>query len=202
MSDQQAIRPSAWYYALSALVVVSALCLFVYTLSYGTLHIADNLIQVVVPGAMDVNLQPKLRYTIFLEWKSVVEGRVYSTKRDVKGLTCTVTSQATGRQVDTRRSTGTTYTVNGRSGRSILEFMTAEAGAYHVACSYEEGMHGPVVVLAIGSGVEKGILGILAKCFASFFGGWFLGGAIFLTVFIKRERAKKRMAQTAMASHS
>jgi len=203
MSDKQPIRPSVWYYVLSAVVILSGLGFFVYTLFHEISHLTDNLIQVVVPGEKALNLQPKLRYTIFLEEDSVVDGRIYSTKSNLAGLTCTVTSLATGKRIDTHRATmSTTYNVGGRSGRSVLEFVTVEAGVYQLACNYEEGTQGPEAVLAVGSGVAEGILGLVMRSLASFFGGWFLGGAIFLTVFIKRERAKKRMAQTAAAPQS
>ena len=203
MSDKQPVRPSAWYYVLGVVVTLSGMGFFAYTLFHGIFHLTDNLIQVVVPGAKDLNLQPNLRYTIFLEEDSVVDGRIYATKSHLTGLTCTVTSQAKGKRIDTHRTTmSTTYDVGGRSGRSVLEFVTVEAGVYQLACNYEEGTQGPEAVLAVGSGVTEGILGILMKGLASFFGGWFLGGAIFATVLIKRERMKKRMAQTAVAPHS
>jgi len=203
MSDQKPIRPSAWYYLLSAVVVLSGMGFFSYALFDGISHFTDNLTQVVVPGEKDLNLQPNLRYTIFVEEDSVVDGRIYATKSNLTGLTCTVTSLATGKRIDTRRTTmSTIYNVGERSWRSVLEFVTEESGVYQLACNYEEGTQGPEAVLAVGSGVTEGILGIVTKGFASFFGGWFLGGAIFLTVFIKRERAKKRMAQAVMTPQS
>ncbi len=199
MSDKQPIRPSAWYYVLCAVVILSGMSFFVYTLFHGVSHITDNLVQVVVPGAKDLNLQPKLWYTIFLEEGAVVDGRVYATKLDLAELKCTVTSQATGEQSVMRFATGsTTYNLNGRSGRSVLEFMTEEAGVYHLECNYEEGAQGPQGVLAVGSGVTQEILGILMKCFASLVGGVILGGVVFATVYVKRQREKRRIAQAPL----
>jgi len=203
MSDKQAIRPSAWYYALSAVVFLGSMGFFVYTLFHGIFHITDNLTQVAVPGAKDLNLQPRLNYTIFLEEESVVDGRIYASKSNLNGLTCRVTSQSTGKRIDTHRATmSTNYNVNGRSGRSVLEFRTEEAGIYQLDCKYEEGTQGPEAVLAVGSGVTEEIFGIVFKGLASFFGGGTLGAVLFAVVFVKRERAKKRTAQSAAAAVS
>ncbi len=200
MSDKQLIRPSAWYYALGTVVLLGSMGFFVYTLFHGIFHITDNLIQVIVPGAKDLDLKPKLWYTIFLEEESVVDGRIYSTKSNLNGLTCRVTSQSTGRRIDTHRAKmSTTYNANGRSGRSALEFRTEEKGIYQLDCKYEQGTQGPEAVLAVGSGVTEEIFGMVFKSLATFFGGGTLGAVICALVFVKRERAKNRMAQTAAA---
>lgn len=140
MNDDQIVRPSWWYCSLGAVVMLVGLGLFLHTLLHGILHIKDDLTQIVVPGEKDLTLMPKLTYTILLEAESVVDGRIYSTTENVNGLTCVVTSQASGNKIYTRRSTmNTTYSVGGRDGRSVLEFATEEAGVYHIACDYGKG---------------------------------------------------------------
>jgi hypothetical protein len=168
--------------------------LFVYTLFHGLFHLTDHLTQVVVPGERDLTLQAKLRYTIFLEEHSVVDGRIYSTRTNLHGLTCRVADLTSGKKVETPRAAmSTTYNVGGRSGRSVLEFVTEEAGTYHLNCGYEEAGQGPEVVLAVGSGTTEGILGMILKCLAAMFGGGIVGGGILVTVYSLRERAKKRL---------
>src|SRR5208282_1666528 len=159
MIDDRIVRPSLWYCSIGVAVILAGLGLFLYSLLHGIFHITDDLTQIVVPGEKDLTLMPHLNYTIFLEAESVVDGRIYSTKENLSGLTCAVTSQASGNKISTRRPTmSTTYSVGGREGRSVLEFVTEEAGLYHVVCNYEEGSQGPQVVLAVGSGMGERIV--------------------------------------------
>jgi hypothetical protein len=197
MNDQPAIRPSPSYYALGGAIIALGIGFFLYSLLHGIFHLTDNLTQVVVPGEKELTLQPGLKYTIFLEEQSVVDGRIYATREStLNGLTCTVTSQTTGNRIDTHRATmSTNYNVNGRSGHSVLEFVSEEAGTYHLACDYEEGKQGPQAVLAVGSGVTEEILATIGKSLGSMLGGGALGAAIIVTVFIRREREKRRLAQ-------
>jgi hypothetical protein len=200
MNDDPIVRPSWWYCALGVAVMLVGLGLFLHTLLHGIFHITDDLTQIVVPGEKNLTLMPKLTYTIFLEAESVVDGRIYSTTENVSGLTCVVTSQASGNKINTRHPTmNTTYSVGGRDGRSVLEFATEEAGVYHIACDYEEGSHGPQAVLAVGSGVTGRIFSTVIKSLVSFFGGGILGGGIIATVVIRRQRAKKRLARPNQA---
>jgi hypothetical protein len=196
MEGNAAIQPSKWYYLLGAVAIAVGVSLFLSTLLHGIFHITDNLTQIVVPGEKDLTLQPRLKYSIFLEEQSVVDGRIYSTAENLSGLTCHVNSLASGTRIDLHRSgISTTYNVNGRSGRSVLEFVTKEGGEHHIACDYEEGKQGPQVVLAVGAGVGEKIFSMVFVCLGEMFGGGALGAAIILTVFFKREGSRKRLAQ-------
>jgi len=194
--DDRIVRPSWWYCSFGVAAILAGLGLFFYALFHGILHVTDDLTQIVVPGEKDLTLMPKLNYTIFLETKSVVDGRIYSTTESLSGLTCVVTSHLSGNEIETRRATvNTTYSVGGRAGRSVLEFVTEEAGVYHIVCDYNEGSQGPQAVLAVGSGVTERVFSTVIKSLASLFGGGILGGAIIVTVVILRERAKKRLTR-------
>jgi len=200
MEHPPAIRPSQWYYLLGAAVIAAAVSLFIYTLLHGIFHITDNLMQVVVPGEKDLMLLSKLKYSIFLEEQSVVDGRIYSSTENLSGLTCHVNSLASGTKLDMHRSgISTSYNVNGRSGHSVLEFVTQEGGTYHIACGYEEGKQGPQVVLAVGAGVGEKIFSMVFRCLAEMFGGGALGAAIILTVFFKRKASRQQLAQSPPA---
>ena len=196
MRDTRSVGPSRWYYPVGAAVILARLVLFLYTLLHGIFHITDGLTRIVLPGAKDLTLRPKLRYTIFLETESVVDGRIYSTIESVSGLACVVTSQTSGNKIMTHEpAMSTTYTVGGRNGKSVLEFITKEAGVYHMACDYPEGRSGPQAVLAVGFGVGEEIFSMVMKSLLSFFGGGFLGAGIITRVLILRERAQKQLAR-------
>jgi hypothetical protein len=195
MNGSPMVKPTWWFYVLGGMVILTGVSYFAYALFHGITHITDNVTQIVVPGEKDLTLMAKLEYTIFLEEQSVVDGRIYSTSReDLEGLTCSVTSRTTGKKIDTQRARmSTTYTVGGRSGRSVLAFITEEAGIYRVTCDYSEGKQGPAAVLAVGSGVTEGIFKLVFQSVATMFGGGALGIVIILVVFFQRERSKKRL---------
>jgi hypothetical protein len=150
----------------------------------------------VVPGHVDLTLTQAGTYTIFLEENSVVNGRVFSATQSVSGLECAVSEQgANERSIPVQAARGSVhYSVNERSGRSILQFVVAESGRYAFACGYAEGTSGPQVVVAVGTGVGKQIGGTVLRSLASMFGGFGLCGIVILVVYLLREKSKKQLA--------
>ena len=180
---------------LGIVVILVGVGLFVYFLLTGIFHITDNLTQVLVPGEADLSLRANLKYTIFLEEQSVVNGQIFSIRQTPNGLKCHVQGESTSAEVPLRPSqTSLNYNVNGRSGHSVLEFTPQAAGTYHLTCGYEEGQLGPKVVLAVGSGFGQKLVSTLIKCFAAMFGGGILGAVLLISAFRKLQRAKKQMS--------
>jgi hypothetical protein len=172
---------------------------FAYTLFHGLNHATDSLTQVVVPGKAELNLLPG-RYSVFLEEQSTVDGEIYSTTESVDGLACRVDSVQNGTKIAIEKpGMSTSYSVDGRSGHSVLEFPIQQSGRYTFACDYHENSKGPKVVVAVGSGVGEAIFRTVAVSLAAFFGG---GGAciiVVLLVVFKRERMKKSIWQSGQA---
>jgi len=195
MNQAARIRPSLWHLLWASPFIVIGASLFVYTLFHGLAHLTDSLTQVVVPGATELHLQPAV-YTVFLEQESTVNGKIYSTTQSVAGLACRASSVQTGSSIGMRQpSMSTTYSVNGRSGRSVLEFPIQQEGRYRFACDYGESTTGPQVVVAVGTGVGDAIFVTVAGGIAELFGGLGAGAIVILIVVIRRERAKKRLKQ-------
>jgi hypothetical protein len=196
MSEIQPIRPSKMFYALGIAFMLVGLGGCVYTVFHGIFHITDKLTQISMPGEKNLVLLPDSTYTIFLERQSVMGGRIYSTEENLTGLTCHVSSLASGNQLRIYRPTGsTTYNVGGRSGRSVLAFDTKEAGTYHFLCDYEPGSTGPQVVLAVGTGIMEDIIRIVFVCNAWMILAGGVGAILLVLVFMRRERYKKTLAQ-------
>ena len=129
MNDHRMVRPSLWYCAFGIAVILVGLGLFVYFLARGTNQFTDNLTQIVVPGEKGIALKPNFEYTIFLETKSVVDGRSYSTE-SLGGLACVVTSQTSGDRINTYSpKMNSTYELGSEhTGKSVLAFVTIEPG--------------------------------------------------------------------------
>jgi hypothetical protein len=89
------------------------------------------LLQVVVPGDAELRLKHERLYTVFLESRSVVKGKIYETNGAVNGLECKVRSAASEVPIPMRRSVvSTAYDLSGRSGRSVLEFHVPTDASY------------------------------------------------------------------------
>ena len=189
------IRPSLWHCLWGAPFFLIGVGFFAYTTFHGVMHVTDSLTQLVVPGSTELNLQQG-RYSVFLEEQSVVNGKIYSTTQSVDGLVCRASSVQNGGTIALEKpSLSTSYSLNGRSGHSVLEFPIQQNGRYAFSCDYGENSKGPEVVVAVGSGVGEGISLIVVEGLAAIFGGSGAALIVVLLVVIKRERAKKRLWQ-------
>lgn len=196
------IRPSLWHGLWGVPVFLAGAGFFVYSILHGVMHVTDSLTQLVVPGKAELSLQQG-QYTVFLEEQSIVNGEVFSTTQSVDGLVCRISSVPSGAAVPIgQASSNVTYSVNGRSGHSVLEFSIQQDGKYGFACDYGESPMGPRVVVAVGSGVGEAIFRIVAVALLSAFGGVGAGVIPILVVAIKREREKKRLWQMGSFSGS
>ena len=190
------VKPSWWYASIGVLLALSGVGLFAYFLVTGIAHLTDSLTQVVVPGHTDLRLTQTGTYTIFLEENSVVSGRIYSVSESVDGLRCAINKQGRDEQsIPVQPSRGTIhYSVNQRSGRSLWQFVVTESGSYTFACGYPEGLRGPQVVVAVGTGVGRQIWVTVMRSLASMFGGFGLCGIVIVLVYFLREKSKKQLA--------
>jgi hypothetical protein len=202
MNEKPRVHPSAWYYALAAPFLIAGLAIFVYALLHTLLHIGDSLTQVVVPGEAKLDLKHANLYTVFIERESVVNGKIYVTTDSLNGLECNLVPPSGVEKIPMRSPhMTTTYNIGQRSGRSLFEFRVPEDGSYSFACGYsgtERG--GQEAVLAVGAGVGEGIFRSVLICLGGLFGGFATAGAVIATVFILRERSKKRLASPSPLS--
>jgi tRNA A37 N6-isopentenylltransferase MiaA len=121
--DDPRMTPSRWYYVLAALVLVGGLGLYWEVLYKGLSGMGDKIQQVLAPGRTELTLREPGNYTIFLEYNTVMGGKVHSTDESISGLECELVSTARDSKIAiARSSTNTKYEIDGRSGRSILGF--------------------------------------------------------------------------------
>ena len=145
------------------------------------------LAQIVVPGGADLELKEAGTYTIFHEYTSQIEGRVF-TPMDISGLRVTVRSVADGKEVYLRQPSGRqTYNIGGRSGRSVLAFNIDTPGTYRLAGAYGDGRQQPQAVLAVSGNFVGGLLTTIATALGVAFGGIVVVVAI--VVLARRRRA-------------
>lgn len=56
-------------------------------------------IQIVVPASSDITLPQPGEYTIFYEYRSMVDNRIYSTDQDIPGIIVNIVSKDTGDEI-------------------------------------------------------------------------------------------------------
>lgn len=152
----------------------------------------DEMPQIVVPGSAEIVLGEPGSYTIFHEAESVVGGRYYAAA-DVSGLSVEVVSAATGQAIPLEAAgANTTYSLGGRSGRSVLGFDIDEPGAYQITGSYADGRSEPETVLAVGHGFGRKLLLTIVGAIGIGFLAAGLALAIAIVTFVKRRRARRR----------
>jgi hypothetical protein len=141
-----------------------------------------------VPGQAELVLDEPGTYTIFHEYRSMLDGRV-SAVSGVSGLLIEVRARPGGDVLVLESAPGLIYDTGDRAGRSLFKLGVAAAGRYQVAASYSEGRVEPRTVLAIGHNFAEGRTAtrLMAEAFA--FGSVALAGIVALAVFRRRRIA-------------
>ncbi|QNU67018.1 hypothetical protein EHE19_000200 [Ruminiclostridium herbifermentans] len=178
--------PSKLLYAISGIIFVIGIISFVVVLVTGiisSVNSFDN--QVVVPAKRNIEIIEPGDYNIYFEYRSVVDGRVFETS-NINGLVCKLKNIDTGEYIRLENSkVNSSYSVNGREGRSLFRFTIDKAGTYELDASYESG-EGEEAVLIIGRGLGMKLLSTFLICFAILFVT--IAGSVILFVYTYRKR--------------
>ena len=187
--------PARGWYGLSAILILAAVAIVAVFIIYRIHAITGMLQQVVVPGQATLTLDEPGDYTIFHEYESVVDGKLYYAM-SLSGLNVTVTGPDGARVTLTTPGATSRYNLSSRSGVSVFAFTATKPGAYRLVAAYDNGRNEPQTVLAVGKGFLASILLTVFGALLIMFAGIGGGAAIAVIVFIKRRRAQ-RVAPTA-----
>jgi hypothetical protein len=155
-------------------------------------------LRAVVPGSGDITLSQAGKYTVFYEYRSMVDNRIYSTGEEIPGIQVNLVSKDTGAEIPlSAASVNTTYTIGGRSGIALFDFGIDQPGVYELSASYPASVQGqqrPEIILAVfhGSSLEElfgSIMGTVGGVLAIAFVPFAVGIAIIVITFLKRRRA-------------
>ena len=193
------IRPSRWWYVLAATIAVAVLvCVWVFLFVFlfaSWLSVKSDIQRFIVPGTHQFKLPSAGSYVIYHEYRSVVDGVTFSTKRDaIRDLTCRIDA-ADGTETVMVSSTDpyAKYKYGRREGVSVFIFKIGRPGTYVLTAKYAEGKEGPRIVLAIARKLTERIMPPVLVFGLSASGATLLAAAIFWITFLKRRKAKERL---------
>src|SRR6185312_10238567 len=126
--------PGRIWYAVGIALIAATLAAAGYYILHQVTAIADRLIQVVVPGQATLTLNESGTYTIFHEYRSVVDGKIYAAG-GLSGLRVTVTSPGGTDVPLTRPGATSRYTLSSRAGVSVFAFEAPAPGAYRLTAA-------------------------------------------------------------------
>lgn len=188
--ETEVIKPSKIFYVVSGVILVIGIILFVIILISGIFSSVNKINnQVIVPGTKTIELKEAGKYSIFFEYRSVIDGKVFETN-NISGLMCTLRNTETDEFIKLdNASVNSTYSVNGREGKSLFEFAINETGKYELKAWYETG-DGEEAVLAIGKGFGMALVRTIVTSIGTLFVSFGVSFVIFIVTFIKRKKAK------------
>lgn len=154
-----------WFYIIGIIVLLIGIIISIIFLKDGLKSIETSLKRVVAPTDTYIYFDEAGDYTIYYEYRSVVDDKLYSTDQSISGLYCQLKSPS-GKEIDLQSVTANShYNYSSYEGSSVLEFTIDEPGKYEFSAWYYKET-GPEIVLAIGKGFFKKIIRIIIKFIA------------------------------------
>jgi hypothetical protein len=183
--------PSRWFYGLAILIMFAGSAVFVIFLIQGLSGLTRGMTQIIVPGTHEIMLHEAGTYTVYYEYKSFVNGKVYTTGETLRGLQCMVKEKATNSEIELSSATSASnYSMGSRSGTAIFQFTVKTPGAYEFHAWYS-GTDGQDIVLAIGRDFTMKLFSMILASIAILFGSWIAGAIVAIMTFAKRRKAAK-----------
>ncbi len=195
--EEVKVKPGKILYIISGIILLAGIIGFVIILFSGissTVNTIGN--RVVVPGSKEIVLDEPGKYTIYLESRSVVDGKVYERSGSVDGLICSLLSIEDEQYIKLNNSTmNSSYTMPNHEGRSIFSFEINTPGKYRLKGWFEDEEDSNKVVLAVGKGFGTKLATTILSSIGIIFGSIFLSLGLFIFTFIKRRRIIEKKAE-------
>ncbi len=193
-SEQNRRQISGWFYALPAVVVIIGFIGFGAYLYINIMSLAASMTQLSIPGGHYIDLDTPDEYIVFHEYRSVLDGRIYSSEQPLAGLGCSLESSS-GQGITLVAPTGNyKYSIGERSGRSVYKFVIDKPGRYFFACSYENGASGPEAILSIGQGFLTELLRVILGGMTLVATSILVAAGVFVFILMKRRKGSKKLS--------
>lgn len=171
--------PSRAHYGWGVMIVGIGALLVVLLLQRGIPELTGGMIQLVMPGTVEVELAEPGTYTVYHEHESLVDGRVYRTgDHHIAGLRIRVHDATDGREIPLSQPGGqSSYELGNRSGVSIAKFTITEGGRYAVVGTFDDEAHAEPLVLALSRGFLRRMVALIGAGFG-IMGGFGAAGIV------------------------
>ena len=152
--------------------------------------LAEELPQMVAPGAADMLLAEPGTYTVFQETVSTFDGRIYRSG-DIAGLVLAVRAAGGGALAVRPPAASMNYSLAGREGVAIAAFDVTEPGWYRITATSEGGRQLSPFVLALGRDFGTRLLGTVLGGLGILFGTLAVAVPIAALTYMHRRRLRR-----------
>ncbi|MHC4423180.1 MAG: hypothetical protein ACYS0C_05565 [Planctomycetota bacterium] len=193
--NSQKIKPSRWWYGLSAGIVLFMFVCFGVVFITLAFRVKRRIHRIVVPAINKLEFPVVGNYIVFHEYQSVLEDKIFSRDKKVPmDLTFSLHSVDGSEEISLSRThQNAKYQYGERKAVSFLRFEINSPGTYVLTATYADAKKTPRIVLGIGRPLIEEILvpGLFLSLFST--GSILLSAAIFWITFFRRRKAKKEL---------
>ena len=156
----------------------------------------DHFARIVVPGKAELAFAKAGKYTIYYEYRSVVDGQTFDTAHDVPtGLKVTITDTKGGANNTLQRYDGDlSVSSNGIAGVAVFTFRLAAPGNYFIEAQTANAGQSKFV-LSVGKGFAGRVLRALLFGGLLALAGLAIGLPIVIRTAVKRGRSKRALQE-------
>lgn len=175
-------------YIFPAIIIIASFALFFYMIYIGITSNLDKLVQVVIPGSVELHFDEPGEYTVYHEYVSEVDGVAY-LYQGARTFSCTLENLSTNTFIPPHTpgfSSNYEY-FNKRKAVSYIAFDVVTPGDYEFSCGYGD-QTGPQTVMAISLGFWSAVFEVLGQALILLAIG--IGISIYMVVSINKEKEK------------
>lgn len=188
--------PRRVYYFIGGAALVLSVIGFIVCVIFLINQIASSTpqIKVVVPGTQNIYFSESGVYTVYYEYRSVVNNKIYSTGEELpSNILVTLTREKNNEEIAlSQPSMNETYESGGHAGVSVFAFEITEPGYYVFTAHYAGDGEHPEIIFGIGQSKLFGtVFSGLALFFVSFI-LFIIGTVIIIVTFFKRRKSERQ----------
>ena len=174
-------------YVLSVLIIILGVVCAAGVLIYSYRTWDDGVTRVLIPGEHTLKLTETGSYTIFHEYRSQLNGAVFSNPEGVPDIVCVV-RDSQGKSLLIDEPIGTqTYSLGSYSGQAIFTFEVDSPGTYVLDAHYPEiASEKPQAMLSIGDNIVATIVFAVFGSLGVGIGSFGLATIVFVITLIRR----------------
>ncbi len=150
----------------------------------------DGMTRVPAPGDAAFTLDKPGVYTIFFEYKGVLDGRVFTSSANLADMSVGVSSPSGEPLPLEPVNMSASYDLGSRSGIGVYTFKAEVPGEYTISSAYDEGIDYGSFIFAIGTDFTGSIIGSVFGMMGLIFGTFILAAALLVLAILVHPKVK------------